>query len=139
MDNGNFKIAGMLSPKDFEGMKIGYQGFTTSENWAQSNLFGKISLTDNKSFANVESGLQMLRFSDVDGIILDEPTARMFAKNYPGMKVAGTIDTKETYGIAVKKGDPKNLLPKVNDMINEMKKNGEYDKLIKKHFGGDQK
>ena len=140
MENGKFKIANELFADDFKGMRIGYQGSTTNEGWAAANLFGKVDLAGNISFGDVDSGLQILRSGDIDGIILDEPAARALAKKNPGMVVAGVINnTQEEYGIAVKKGDPKKLLPKINELIKELKENGEYEKLIKKHFGGGQK
>jgi len=138
MENGKFKIANELFADDFKGMRIGYQGSTTNEGWAAENLFGKVDLAGNISFGDIDSGLQILVSGDIDGIILDEPAARALAKKNPGMVVAGVINnTHQEYGVAVKKGDPKNLLPKINELIKELKEKGDYEKLIKKHFGGD--
>lgn len=136
LKDSKFKASGSISANDFAGMKIGYQEKTTSQGWAEENLFGKVNLAENKTFGDLNGGLQLLRFGVIDGIIMDEPSAYAFARSYPDLKVAGVMQTNEAYGVAVKKGDPQKLLKEIDQVIGEMKQNGEYDQLIKKHFGG---
>ena len=139
--NSKFKGSGELTAKDFEGVRVGYQEGTTSQGWVEANLLGKVNLAANKSFGDFNAGLQMLQSMDkIDVIIMDEPAANAFAKQSPILKVAGVIqNTQEKYGVAVKKGDPDNLLPKVNEVIKELKSNGEYDRMLQSHFGGAKK
>lgn len=137
--NSKFKDSGNLTAKDFSGAKIGFQELTTSQTWVESNLYGRVDLADNLTFSDLNIALQSLRLGAVDGIIMDKPVAETFAKNFADLKVAGLIETDENYGVAVKKGDPQKILSKIDEVIEEMKKNGEYDKLIQKHFGGERK
>jgi ABC-type amino acid transport substrate-binding protein len=81
-------------------------------------------------------GLQLLKFKAVDLIIIDKPVAESFARLNQNMEVAGTIETNESYGFVVQEGDPQGLLPVINQILAEMKKNGEYDQLIDQWFGG---
>jgi ABC-type amino acid transport substrate-binding protein len=133
--NSKFKASGNITAKDFEGFIVGYQELTTSQTWVESNLYGKVNMT-NITFGDFGSGLQQLRLGAIDVIVLDKPVADTFARNYEDLTVTGTIDTSETYGVIVGENDPEKILPKINDVIKQMKENGEYDKLIKKHFGG---
>ncbi|WP_125982200.1 transporter substrate-binding domain-containing protein [Loigolactobacillus iwatensis] len=52
----------------------------------------------------------------------------------PNYVVAGGAFTKEPYGIAVNKGQ-KPFLRKVNAAVKQMKKTGEYQKIVNKWFG----
>lgn len=137
--NSKFKSSGNLSAKDFEGMKVGYQELTTSQTWVENNLIGKVNLASNASFGDLDAGILLLRRGVFDVIIIDEPVARVYGKSSPDLKMAGTIPTNEEYAVVVKEGDPQKILLKINEAIEEMKKNGDYDKLIAKHFGGEKK
>lgn len=52
-----------------------------------------------------------------------------------GYKLVGGTYTSEPYGIAVNKGQ-KQMLSKINTALDELKKDGTYQKLIKKWFSG---
>lgn len=129
----NINLNMNLDPKDFTGLKIGYQEKTTSQSYIETNLDDTVLKT---SFGDLNMAIQSLRFDMIDGILLDEPVAKSLTKDYPDLVISGIVDTKEQYGVVVKQGDPQKMLPEVNAVIQEMKKNGEYDQLIKKYFGG---
>lgn len=52
----------------------------------------------------------------------------------PGYKVVGGAFTKEPYGIAVNKGQ-KSFVNQINVALKELRKNGQYNKIVKKWFG----
>lgn len=135
--NSKFKKSGgNLSAQDFTGLRVGYQEKTTSEAWFETNLFGKVSMTGNKSFSDLNMALQSLRIdtSDrIDAIIVDGSVADSLVSDFPDLEIGGTIPTGEQYGVAVAKGDPKHLLPTINAVIREMKQNGELNRTIKKY------
>ena len=136
-DSNKFKGSGNLIATDFEGMSVGYQELTTSQTWIEANLLGQVNLSETNSFGDLSSGLQSMRLGAFDLIILDKPVADSFAKKHADLIVAGTIETNEQYGVVVKNEDPQNILPEINEVIEEMKVNGEYDELILKYFGGE--
>ncbi len=122
------------APENFSGLRVGYQKGTTSQIWAEKNLpvNSKSTVFDDIPFA-----IQLLRIGSLDAILIDDPVAENIAVSNPDLTVAGTIKTDEKYGIAVQKGDPKNLLPTINKTIAEMRKNGEYQGLVKFWFRGE--
>jgi len=133
----NFKGSGTLAAADFEGMRIGYQEKTTSQEWVETDLAG-ITLAKNQSFADLDIAVQNMKMGAFDGVVMDSPVAEAYARDNPQyLAVAGTMGSEEQYGIAVRKCDPQNLLPEINAVIEEMKTNGEYDEMIKEHFGGE--
>lgn len=126
------------NPEDFRSLKIAYQGGTTSESWVKDNLLDKVEVADYVVFDDLSYGLQLLTLGSVDVLILDQPVAESFAKSNPKLTVAGIIETKEQYGLVVQQGDPKGLLSDINRVITEMQKNGDYQELLEKWFGGDE-
>ncbi len=69
----------------------------------------------------------------VDAVVLDEAPAKAYVKKFPKFFISSIIDTGETYGIAVKKGN-KELLNFVNQTLDIMKGSGQYNKLLQKWF-----
>lgn len=57
------------------------------------------------------------------------------ASENPGYKLVGGTYTSEPYGIAVKKGQTE-WATKINDALNQLKKNGTYNYLLNKWFKG---
>jgi len=137
IEDSKFKCSGDLVATDFEGMNVGYQELTTSQTWIEANLLGQVNLSETNSFGDLSSGLQSMRLGAFDLIILDKPVADSFAKKHADLIVAGTIESNEEYGVVIKNDDPQNILSEINEVIEEMKANGEYDELILKYFGGE--
>lgn len=126
------------TPKDFTELRVAYEKGTTSENWVKTNLEGKIGIGGFTVFTDISYAIQMLRFGSIDAIVTDKPAAVHFANDNLDLSVAGVIQTGEKYAFAVAKNDPQKILPVINQVLAEAKKNGEYQKLLTKWFGGEQ-
>lgn len=57
------------------------------------------------------------------------------AQENPGYKLVGGVYSNAPYGIAVNKGQ-KQMADHIDQALNELQKNGTYDRLIKKWFAG---
>lgn len=57
------------------------------------------------------------------------------AQENKGYKLVGGVYAKDPYGIAVNKGQ-KSMLKHLNKALNELEKNGTYNRLVKKWFSG---
>lgn len=57
------------------------------------------------------------------------------AQENPGYKLVGGVYSNAPYGIAVNKGQ-KQMADHIDQALNELEKNGTYDRLIKKWFAG---
>lgn len=113
---------------DLKGKKIGVQLGTTGETVAR-----EIEGVEVVSFDKGAMALVDLVNMKVDAVVLDaEPTKNYTADN-PDLKVLDEKLTEEEYSIAVPKGN-QDLLDVINETLEEMKTNGEYDKLIAKFF-----
>lgn len=126
------------SPQDLVGLFVVYQEGTTSQEWFEENVLGKIAVSGHAPFKEMVIALQRLG-KDFDVIVIDEPVARTFAKSRTNLAIAGIIDTGEEYAFAVAEGDPQKLLPAVNQALKAMRESGEYDRLIERWFGENEK
>lgn len=127
-DNNTIKGIDSLTPT----MKVASQtGTTGADEVNKLKNEGKIgeSVINN----GFDTCILQLLNGDVDAVIIDKPVAEKAIKAKGGMKVVGEVLNAESYGFAVKKGN-KELLHKINKGLEDIKKDGTYDKLYDKWF-----
>ncbi|MCD6135367.1 transporter substrate-binding domain-containing protein [Candidatus Bipolaricaulota bacterium] len=92
--------------------KIGAQNGTTGFDWADNNGIG---ITVN-GYEYYPTAILDLVNKRIDAVIQDEPASQSSLAAYPDLlTIAGIINTNEYFGFLVAKGDPKGLLPMMND------------------------
>lgn len=122
---------GKFEPKKLEelvGKKVAVQLGTTGD-LVVTDIDG-INVVRFQKFTDAFLELQNGR---VDAVVLDEAPAKSYVKKFPKFLISSIVDTGETYGIAVKKGN-KELLNFVNQTLDIMKSSGVYNKLLQKWF-----
>ncbi|KHD89886.1 MAG: ABC transporter substrate-binding protein [Bdellovibrio sp. ArHS] len=125
------KVTKFVELKD---LKVGVQTGTTGDE-VISDLLGKTN-PNIKRFEGTPLALQELVNGGVDAVVADNGVIDNFlANNAKTFKtVADPSFSKEHYGIAVKKGNSE-LLKKINDALQALKKDGTYQKIHSKYFG----
>jgi polar amino acid transport system substrate-binding protein len=114
---------------DMNGKKIGAQIGTTSAEAANSVPGIKF-----KDMDKVDQLMLSVKNGTLDGVVVDDTVGVEYVKTISGLKIVKVADlNKEAggMGIAIKKGNAE-LLKVINDTIDELKANGEFDKLIDK-------
>jgi polar amino acid transport system substrate-binding protein/glutamine transport system substrate-binding protein len=124
------KITGFA---DLKGHVIGTQKATSSVEYLSKHGMAEDHV---KQFQDINGAYQALLNGGVDAVLFDNPVNVMFKNRHPGVKIVGDLLTGEYYGFAVSKKDPE-LVAKLNRRWAEIKKNGDYDRLFTKYFGGD--
>lgn len=117
--------------KDLEGKRIAVQIGTTSATEAH-----KIKNAQVREFnSNSEAYMELVN-GGADAVVNDLPVNQDYLAKTGGKdaKLVGEIANAEDYGLAVAKNN-KELADKVNKAMDELKKNGEYDKIYEKWFG----
>jgi len=131
---------------------IGAQNGTTGFDWIKDNLIDKGFPVQQKGYETYPMAILDLVNGRVDAVIQDEPASRASLAAYPTkLTIAGIINTYEYFGFLVAKGDPKGILPKLNEGMEKLgltvRKNptGKYDltvvpgsawdNLMKAYFG----
>jgi ABC-type amino acid transport substrate-binding protein len=113
---------------------IGVQSGTTSEGWVDTYITGNQTERIFR-YQDVVDEINALKSNIYELMIIDQGPAKAIADGSGGtLKVIGTIITGELYGVAVRTGDPKGLVPVINSVLAEIKASGQYDQLIAKWF-----
>ncbi len=112
-------------------MKVAAQIGTSSADLVQQlEKDGKIK--EAKIYNKVSDAVADLQNGAVDALINDKPVTLEYMKKQPDkIKIVGDTLNEETLGIAVAK-DNKELLEKINKGLANIKKSGEFDKLLEK-------
>ena len=120
--------------KDLAGKTVGVQIETTGAIAVRKIEGAKIKQFDTPDLAMLD-----LLNKNVDAVVVDTPVAAGYAlqsDQFKGkLKIASEIVTNEVYGLTVKKGDPKKLLPLFNAGLKNIKASGEYKKIYEKWIG----
>lgn len=116
---------------DLDGKRIGVQIGTTSADEAKKIAGAKVSEFNTTDQANME-----LKAGGVDAVLNDLPVNEYYlvqggAKD---AKLVGEPLNAEEFGFAAAKKDAE-LAGKINKALEELKKNGEYEKIYMKWFG----
>lgn len=117
--------------KDLEGKKIAVQIGTTGAEEARKIKDATVREYNSNSEAYME-----LKAGGVDAVVNDLPVNEYYLTKSgdKNAKLVGDIMNSEDYGMAMTKKNTE-LTGKVNAALDELKKNGEYDKIYMKWFG----
>ncbi|EJL44283.1 glutamine ABC transporter substrate-binding protein [Brevibacillus agri] len=119
------------SIKDLQkGMKVlTAKGSTSAKNIRESAPDAEVL-----EFENYAEAFTALKAGQGDALTTDNALLYGMAKQDPNYRVTEETFTEEPYGIAINKGDAE-FVKTVNDVLKEMKENGEYDKIYEKWIG----
>lgn len=115
---------------DLNGKRIYTLEFTSSNTWAKENLNNSTLLTYKKFDTAFVKPEGLLLNNEIDAYLLDKSFLMDLAKENNELEVLSSKFTEEIIGIAVNKNKPE-LVYKINKAMEEMKQNGDFDKLLK--------
>ncbi|WP_205925766.1 transporter substrate-binding domain-containing protein [Rhizobium sp. P38BS-XIX] len=119
---------------DLKGHVVATKKATSSVDYLTGHGFSADYI---KQFQNIDAAYQALMTGGADAVIFDNPVNIDFkAKHADSVQTVGPLLTGEYYGIAISKTKP-DLVNKINDGLEKIKKSGEYHQLFVKYFGGD--
>lgn len=116
---------------DLNGKTIGVQLGTTGDIYVEDVPDATIERY-NKGFEAV----QALSQGKIDAVVIDGEPAKVFVSQTEGLVLLDEPFTEEEYAIAIAK-DNDELLQKVNDALNKLKENGEFQKVVDKYISSD--
>lgn len=109
---------------DLTGRRIGCQLSTTGEIEAR-----KVPNARVVSFDAIGSAFRDLENGNLDAVIADTPTARIFIRDHPSIRLAGEPLTREEFGMAVRPADG-DLLGALNGALDKVRANGQMDQIM---------
>lgn len=97
---------------------VGAQNGTTGFYWVEDELQSAGVNVELKGYETYPSAILDLVNGRVDAVVQDEPASKASIAAYPKLlTIAGIINTNEYFGFLVRKGDPKGILPQINDAL----------------------
>jgi len=126
----------IASIDDLDGVKVGVQKGTTGEAYANEHASGAdivVFPSDGEMYAAIKAG-------QVEALLQDLPV-NLDHQNDPKaageFKVVEKYDTGESYGLAMKK-DNTGLIDAVDEALQTLRDNGDYQKIYDTYFATDQ-
>jgi len=117
------------------GRTVGAQRGTTGASWIKENLIEKGVNVKLKLYETYPLAVLDLVNGNIDAVIQDEPASKASVAKEKSIYIAGIIITGEQFGFLVKEGDPKGILPRINEGMAKLKASGKWDELVAKYFG----
>ena len=122
-DNNSIKNFDDLKDK-LVGVMLGFTGDV---------VVSEMKDVKSKKYNASYAAIMELQNNKIDAVVLDSETALNYVKNNKGLKLAETSGEPEEYAIAISKKNTE-LLNKINTALEELKKDGTYDSLLKKYM-----
>ena len=120
----------IASADDLYEKKIGVQTGTTGDIYCSGD-FGDSAI---ERYSKIIDGFQAMKAGKIDAVVVDDQVARAIVEqDATAFKVLETAYAEEEYAIAVKKGN-KDLLNKLNSVIDEIKATGELQAIVNKYI-----
>ncbi len=119
-----------------EGSIIGAQRGTTQADWLENNLVEEGIEVKIELYETNDLGIMDLVNKRINTFVADTPAAEAFAKTSP-VKLVGTFNTEEQLVFYVQKGDPKGILPLINEGLNKVQMTPIWNNLVNAYFAGD--
>jgi polar amino acid transport system substrate-binding protein len=126
----------IATPSDLAGLRVGAQVGTTGEQSAHM-IDG---VTDVRSYPDIQLAMADLKLARIDAVVNDFPVCAFYAKDSPTLTVIRILKVKDLdltqyYGIAMRLED-KQLKIAVDKALQDLVKDGTYDTIYAKWFGG---
>ncbi|HCA04362.1 MAG TPA: ABC transporter substrate-binding protein [Ruminococcaceae bacterium] len=113
---------------DLEKAAIGVQLGTTGDIFVSDFKDAKI-----QRYSKGSEAVEALSTGKVDAVVIDSEPAKEFVKAKTGLKILSDPFAEEQYAICLKKGNK--LTEEINKALDELKKDGTLDKIVKKYIG----
>jgi ABC-type amino acid transport substrate-binding protein len=126
------KGSGITTVEDLKGEVIGAQLGTTGADFAKE----EIDAESVRTYDLVDDAFKALQTEQIAAVINDCPISKYAERSKPDLRVVRAIETGENYGLAFAK-DSDTLREAVSGALDEIKRDGTYDKIFSKWFGTD--
>jgi polar amino acid transport system substrate-binding protein len=121
------------------GVTVGGQGGSTDFEWVKTELATNPGLDiDVREFEDPVTAVEDLKVGRVDSVVVDSDTGAQLAAEHTDIRIAAQFYTypPEPYAIPVTKGDPEQLLPRLNQGIVDLYETGKWAEIVHTYIPG---
>ncbi len=113
------------------GATIGAQGGSTQNSWVEDNLVDNDAVdADVRAYEDYVTAIEDMGIGRIDSVVVSTDTAEDFVNKGRDVKIVGTIKQGQPQALAVPRGDPKDLLAKLNRGIMNIYKSGQWQEIV---------
>ena len=123
--------SGISSIEDLAGARVGVQSGTTGETYARENLPDDAEVVAFENPGDIFLGMEA---GQIQGVIQDLVVNQGRTLEDDSVEVVETYPTDEQYGFAAEEGNTE-LTGAVNDALQTLRDEGEYDRIFEEWFG----
>lgn len=127
------KAQGVFKIKDLKGKKVGVQLGSSGAVAVESNPISK-EIKELKKYATNVEALMDLEAGRLDAVVMDEMSGKYYNAKQNTLVYSQENLVNEGFGVAIRKED-KALVAEIDRLLDEMKKDGTFDKICKKWLG----
>ena len=119
------------------GARVGVQGGSSQQAWMEENVVNDgdidIELVKYESYITAINDMTTGR---IDAVTVDDTSAQEYVAAGRPVEIAGKIYIRAPLALAVSKGDPQGLLPKLNRGIVQLAESGEWQQIVHEYMPG---
>jgi len=129
----------VTSIKGLDGLKVGYQGATTSDEYLNNDINTGVLTCQTFPYDKVLNCFDDLYLGRLDAVLCDSTVADGYISREPDKYEISWLQSSEagavaeTFGVAIDKGNTQ-LLNAVDDALKKLKDSGKLDELLKTWF-----
>lgn len=113
------------------GATIGAQGGSTQHSWVQDNLVDNDAVDVTlRGYEDYITAIEDMDVGRIDAVVVSTDTAEDFVAKGRPVRIAGTIKQGQPQALAVPRGDPKDLLARLNRGIMNIYRSGEWQEIV---------
>lgn len=117
--------------EDLEGKVVATRLGSTSAAFIEENIEG----AEANQYEQLDQAYLAVENGSADAILYDAPNVAYYIQTEgDSLKMVGELYQAENYGIAISKGNDE-LVKAIDNALETLKENGEYDEIYKKWFG----
>lgn len=116
------------------GATVGAQGGATQFQWLEENLGENddIDITL-RAYEDYVVAVEDMLAGRLDAVVTSTDTAEEFIASGRPIKIVGTIQQDQPQALAVQKGDPNDLLARLNTGIMNIYRSGEWEEIVREY------
>lgn len=118
------------------GATVGVQGGSSQQDWMERNVVDAGMDTDLATYDSYTLAIEDMLIGRIDSVTTDYTSAQKFIEQGRPIKIVGKVMIHAPMALAVTKGDPKQILAKINKGILAISDSGQWAKIVHNYIPG---
>ena len=119
------------------GARVGVQGGSSQQAWMEENVVNSSDIdVELAKYDSYITAINDMATGRIDSVVVDDTSAQEYVAAGRPVEIAGKIYIRAPLALAVSKGDPQGLLPKLNQGIVKLADSGQWQKIVHEYMPG---